>query len=102
MAKAIIYPAGIFDADYSVARIMCPGCGREHTMRITGQYAWGFNNDVEKPTFTPSILAEWGSRKGAVRCHSYVTDGKIQFLNDCSHDMKGQTVDLPDIEPEEV
>lgn len=31
-------------------------------------------------------------------CHSFVTDGKIQFLNDCFHSLKGQTVDLPDWE----
>lgn len=29
-------------------------------------------------------------------CHSYVTDGKIQFINDSTHNLKGQIVDLPD------
>ena len=31
------------------------------------------------------------------RCHSFVTDGRIQFLSDCTHALAGQTVDLPDI-----
>ena len=31
------------------------------------------------------------------RCHSYVKDGQIQFLNDCSHVLAGQTVDLPEL-----
>lgn len=26
------------------------------------------------------------------------TDGRIQFLNDCTHALAGQTVDLPDWE----
>ena len=28
----------------------------------------------------------------------FVTDGKIQFLGDCTHALAGQTVDLPDME----
>lgn len=28
-------------------------------------------------------------------CHSFVTDGFIQFLADCKHAMAGQTVPLP-------
>ncbi len=28
-------------------------------------------------------------------CHTFVTDGRIQFLGDCTHVMAGQTVDLP-------
>jgi len=47
---------------------------------------------MDKPSFQPSILWQWGD----VRCHSYVTDGRIQFLNDCTHDLAGQTVDLPE------
>lgn len=29
-------------------------------------------------------------------CHSFVTDGRIQFLSDSTHDLAGQTVDLPE------
>jgi hypothetical protein len=31
-----------------------------------------------------------------VVCHSFVTDGRIQFLEDCTHELAGQTVDLPE------
>ncbi|WP_241754456.1 hypothetical protein [Cupriavidus basilensis] len=27
-------------------------------------------------------------------CHSFVTDGRIQFLGDCTHALAGQTVPL--------
>ena len=32
-------------------------------------------------------------------CHHFIRDGKIQFLGDCTHALRGQTVDLPDIPP---
>lgn len=75
----------------------CPGCGHGHSFRVTGDSSrpqWAFNGDVEKPTFTPSLLYE----DPATRCHSNVTDGKITFHGDCHHAMKGQTVELPDWE----
>lgn len=57
------------------------------------------------PTFTPSILVRYdgadagqGAAPPAV-CHSFVTNGRIQFLGDCTHALAGQTVDLPEIEP---
>ena len=28
-------------------------------------------------------------------CHSFITDGRIQFLNDCTHALAGHTVPLP-------
>lgn len=31
-------------------------------------------------------------------CHSFIRDGRIEFLSDCTHALAGQTVDLPDIE----
>lgn len=68
---------------------MCPGCNCAHSVNQT----WGFNNDVDKPTFTPSVLVT-GRGDPNYRCHSFVTDGKIQFLEDCSHQHKGQTLDL--------
>ena len=30
-------------------------------------------------------------------CHSFITDGRIQFLGDCTHELKGQTVELPEV-----
>jgi hypothetical protein len=29
-------------------------------------------------------------------CHSFVTAGHIQFLSDCTHEMAGQTVEIPE------
>lgn len=56
--------------------------------------SWEYNLNPEKPTLEPSILATAGP--GWV-CHSFVRDGRIQFLGDCTHSLAGQTVDLPEI-----
>lgn len=32
----------------------------------------------------------------------FLTDGKIQFLGDCFHDLKNQTVDMVDISEPEI
>jgi hypothetical protein len=55
---------------------------------------------MEKPTFSPSMLVNANTPKHLklTRCHSFVRDGKIQFLSDCDHNLKGQTIDLEDID----
>lgn len=85
---------------------------------------WGWNGDAEKPVLTPSLLrtdvifTEKGNadfeawhaagcpdRKGAPFestprvCHTFVgcngaAPGQIIFLNDCTHHLAGQTVDM--------
>jgi Family of unknown function (DUF6527) len=93
----------------------CPGCEELHMVNS----GWKFNGNYDKPTFSPSVLVTGGhynvegaatkaghcwcnfkERTGldsdfiCIRCHTFVTDGKIQFLSDCSHKLAGQTVEL--------
>lgn len=88
----------------------CPGCDRWHGINVgegTGP-RWTWNGSVEKPTFTPSILVTYPAKPDANEdfkewrtarvCHSFVTDGRIQFLGDCTHALAGQTVDVPDFD----
>lgn len=80
---------------------VCPGCEMYHgvwTKHQDPQRNWGFNGDMNKPTFSPSILVLYPYAGEDRVCHSFVRDGKIQFLNDCTHQLKGQTVELPEIE----
>lgn len=81
----------------------CPGCGSAHAPRVSAGTGpahpiWKWNGSVKRPTFTPSILVTWTRLEPHVDhvCHSYVTDGRIQFLGDCTHALAGQTVDLPE------
>ncbi|MDP2259076.1 MAG: DUF6527 family protein [Caulobacter sp.] len=94
--------------------LFCPACQQPH-MVPTGAGAgprWGFNGDEAKPTFTPSLLLRGkrpitddeadrifaGEKLDIPQrvCHSFVTDGQIQFLGDCTHALAGQTVPLPE------
>jgi hypothetical protein len=82
-------------------RFDCPGCHEPHVIATSGDHAWGFSGDTDRPTFTPSYLVyEVKGPDGAVifpRCHSFVTDGRIAFCSDSGHELAGKTVDLPDI-----
>lgn len=94
----------------------CPGCGGVHTVRVSGPNAWKWNGSTDAPSISPSILVTSGHFLGGasakhcwcnfeerfgrkadfscVRCHSFVEDGSIRFLEDCSHALAGQTVPL--------
>jgi hypothetical protein len=75
----------------------CPGCKCGHVFYVEEpsperKAQWKFNGNESSPTFTPSLLYDTSKP----RCHSYVTNGMIQFLPDCEHELRGQTVPLPE------
>ncbi|MFJ7811061.1 DUF6527 family protein [Pseudomonas asiatica] len=78
----------------------CKGCDQPHSLNVGSGPGprWGYNENPEAPTFTPSVLVRWNEWEEAKVCHSFVTDGRIQYLADCTHALAGQTVDLPDWE----
>ena len=99
--KVKLRPCTDSRGDYSMVWLWCPGCDEYHAVPVSkptnGEgVAWTFNGDEEKPTLNPSILVRHGADNSI--CHSFVTDGKIQFLGDCSHKLAGQTVDLPEVD----
>lgn len=73
----------------------CQGCGCDHGVWTTvsnGNNAiWSFNGDTDKPTITPSIKVRSGAN---TICHSFIKDGMIQYLSDCTHHLAGKTVEL--------
>jgi hypothetical protein len=95
------------------AAFWCPGCDTAHSITVNAADGWGWNGDLERPTFTPSVLVHShatlidSTLEGAAltapgnctvtpQCHSFVTEGRIQFLGDSTHPLAGQTVDLPE------
>lgn len=109
--------------DHSYVAFHCPGCEAQHTIGV-GKHApivWMWNNSFDKPTLSPSLLITWSSLSPAAQakqeefykihkryptahelpwdqknvCHSFVKDGNIEFLTDCTHSLAGQTVPLP-------
>lgn len=79
----------------------CPACQRMHDFAIVKPFyngsRWEWNQDVDKPTMSPSMKVEWSRSSGIDRCHYFLEDGKLRYLADSTHDWKGQIVDLPDI-----
>ncbi len=96
---------------YGQVWFRCPGCQKYHSVAVDEPFSngarWTWNGSLESPTFTPSVLVrypanpeaeeefkEWRTER---QCHSFVTDGQIQFLGDCTHELAGQTVPLPEM-----
>jgi hypothetical protein len=99
----------------------CPGCEEMHQVRTGGSAPWQFDGNVDRPTFSPSVLVTSGHFVAGnphpdtcwctynrehpddpapfkcARCHTFVRNGRIEFLGDCTHALAGQTVDLPDL-----
>lgn len=76
----------------------CPGCGHKHLVDLDRQNQ---NQNEESPTLSPSVLQYCTNPQTGNRdtiCHFFLVEGKIQYLGDCMHSMKGQTVELPDLE----
>lgn len=76
----------------------CPGCGHTHAFFTEGDLRWNFNGDLERPTFSPSLLNTCDPHPDPKqrRCHLFLTDGRLEYCADCAHDLAGQTVKLVD------
>ncbi len=90
----------------------CPGCESMHMIAVSEPFPnsarWSFDGELDRPTFSPSVHIAWEGLDPPITgplvkrvCHYFLTAGRLQFLGDCTHALKGQTVDLPDL-PEHV
>lgn len=95
----------------------CPGCRHMHCINVeqptrpypefnyAGGVQWSFNGNVDRPSFTPSMLISTGGWKRpdgsevpkVTLCHYVMTDGVINYCADSAHELKGQAVALPDL-----
>ena len=114
MPKAKLRKCKDGDKEYSMIWIWCLGCDEYHAVKVNTPGGWGWNGSQEAPTITPSILvrgtkpvsdeeAERILRGEHIKpipnvCHSFVTDGNIHYLSDSTHNLSGQTVELPDVD----
>lgn len=101
----------------------CPGCNQNHSVPVNNPGSWVWNNDLENPTISPSVLVRSGhfathhkqgdncwctfnaerisngepvSTFSCCICHCFVRNGMIEFLGDCTHKLSGQTVPIPE------
>lgn len=73
----------------------CVGCNEVHGI---DPEVHKYNSDPIQPTFTPSLLLEYNTEGKQYKCHSYITAGVIEFLNDCTHAHAGEKFELQDVE----
>lgn len=93
----------------------CEGCGCAHgvwteSANPATDARWDFNGDLVRPTVSPSLLVRYPHPVGYSNdnpapmgydgpmtediCHSFIRDGQIQYLSDCTHHLAGQTIPL--------
>lgn len=65
----------------------CKGCDDFHVIPAN---MWEFNNDYVNPTFSPSLLLT----RPSMVCHSFIRNGFIEYLDDCTHALANTTVKL--------
>lgn len=86
----------------------CPACNELHDFAVeqpfTNNARWTFDGNGAAPTFAPSMNITIGpfphgeAEAGRIDvCHYFLQQGKLVYLGDCTHALKGQTVELPDI-----
>jgi hypothetical protein len=99
----VTVPRVAFESRQEQLLFECPGCGEMRAVRVRARSdgapsgpVWGWNESLDLPTFSPSLLVRWthGEKREPRCCHSFVRDGRIEFLSDCTHTLAGQTVDL--------
>ncbi len=84
----------------------CAGCKHQHTYTVDENGSqWQFNGNIDNPSFTPSLLnreigidektGEYTVVKSV--CHLFITDGKIVYCGDCTHELSGQTVEMQNV-----
>lgn len=95
----------------------CPACQDIHIVDMT---RWVFIIKNEKGTIQPSVHVKSGHHVDNFKledncwckyytehpdeepvykcgiCHSFVADDTISYLNDCTHELAGRSVQLPD------
>lgn len=90
-------PSSIEDATHVTLNI--PGPTGRLTLPVIlsgkrdGTGCWTWNGSIDAPTLRPSVLTSGRD----FRCHSWINNGVAQFLEDCSHSLRGQTVPLDDV-----
>lgn len=97
---------------------LCPGCGTNHAVPVTGPRAWRWDGNEETPTFRPSVRVSFtdcealyaaagdGPITDELRarhppkpmiCHFFIRSGIAHFCGDCTHEHAGKV--LP-VEPD--
>lgn len=83
----------------------CPGCAESfggdgfHMVNVNSNVmpSWNWDENLDAPTLSPSLLTESRNADGPTRCHSFLQAGVFNFLDDCTHSLAGTSVPMPDL-----
>lgn len=81
-------PGDAADIISEVYQLWCPACTDGLRLNST----WGFNGDVDRPSFKKEIYTVVHDRI----CHATITDGVWHYHEDSTHDQAGK--DLPAVD----
>ena len=87
--ERILHPVTTDTGKVLVYQFWCPGCKDIHTVDTH----WNITGSVKHPTVAPSALTRKPMPGFNMRCHLFIKAGKLEYLNDSTHHLKGQTVD---------
>lgn len=92
----VIKPVTNDNGDILGYSFYCKGCREPHVYWTSGKLVWSFNGNLERPTFTPSLLNTWTNHEEGIRlvCHLFLTDGIVSYCGDCTHEMSGMSYQL--------
>lgn len=90
----------------STLYFMCPGCREFHSIHTDREDINGarhiLTGTLERPTVSSMIsrqIEKFNTSKHAAnheyRCNSFILDGNIRFLENCTHSLAGKVVELP-------
>lgn len=86
----------------------CPACKTGHAFATdvpnSNGAIWTFDGNMDAPTFEPSMNITVNAKAHPHHqpdvetsvCHYFLRAGIITYLMDCTHEMRGMKVSLPD------
>ena len=107
--KAKLVPVDDHGVKYNSLMFVCPGCKSRgpkgydaiHMLPVNApeieKPSWDWDGNLDAPTLSPSILTRGGSGGSSAVCHSFLKAGVFEFLTDCTHDLAGKKVPIPDL-----
>jgi hypothetical protein len=89
-------------AGNGIYEFYCDGCKCMHQVWTNPNETpcWRFNGDTSNPTFSPSVLVTMPNRTEMWEndiCHFFIQNGEIQYLSDCTHELKDKILELREL-----
>jgi hypothetical protein len=98
--KTLLVPVNDHGLKYKALAFICPGCALDgssglHMLSVNSKEkkpSWDWDGFFDTPTLSPSILTKQTRPGGSPHfiCHSFLRDGKFEFLSDSTHALAGQ------------